>query len=212
MHTIRSCGFYRRGSASPCFGNSARIIDQLENWIQTRPNVAATATFTDPENIPEHVLCSSFVRISGRGVGMALCYCSPSTDQGVAYIPMDEKPGEIEASEQRLPSNSIAGWPRYFWIEPEQSLMIALIPSGAVRSSTSGLPAARSYLESYLSYCSPFVVYEETSSTGSTQQNLIKGYRNDENQSPDDMLVPHTQILRDIKRLGIDRRQVIVLQ
>ncbi len=68
--------------------------------------------------------------------------------------------------------------------------MIALIPSGVVRFSASGLPAARFYLESYLSYCSPFVVYEETSSTGSTQQNLIEGYRNDESQSPDDTLVP----------------------
>jgi hypothetical protein len=190
VHRITSCGFYRRGSFASCFGGLNSFLDELETWIQTRSNVAATATFTDPENIPERVLCSCFVRLSGQGVGMALWYCSPSTEQGVAYIPMDEKPGEIEAAEQRLPTNSIAGWPRYFWIEPEQSIVTALIPSGAVTTAGSGLPSARSYLESYLSYFSSHVVREETSANPSTQENTIKGYRNNENEPPDKTVVP----------------------
>lgn len=192
VHKIVSCGFYRRGSAdAPIFGDLNSILTDLENWVQTRPNVAATATFEDMENIPERVLCSSFVRLSGqKGIGMALWYCSPSTEQGVAYIPMDKKPGEIRASEQPLPTNGIAGWPRYFWIEPEQSIVAALIPEGGVRSANSGLPAARSYLESFLSYFSPYVVWEQTSSDQTSQKNAIKGYRKDKSQSPDNTVTP----------------------
>jgi hypothetical protein len=56
VHRITSCGFYRRGSFASCFGGLNSFLDELETWIQTRSNVAATATFTDPENIPERVL------------------------------------------------------------------------------------------------------------------------------------------------------------
>jgi hypothetical protein len=165
-------------------------MEALKNWVQSRPNVAATATFTDLENIPEQVLCSAFVPISPQGIGLALWYCSPSTEQGVAYIPMNKKPGELEAAEQKLPGDSIAGWPRYFWIDPEKSLVVALMPNGAVRAGGSGLPSARRYLESYLYYFSPFVVCDKQESSQTSKEDSIKGWRKDSSEIPDKKLVP----------------------
>jgi hypothetical protein len=74
----------------------------------------------------------------------------------VAYINRSAPPGSATASEQALPHGSIAGWPSYYWILPEQNQIVRLQPAGRIRNRGSGLPALRNYLKSYLETYSSF--------------------------------------------------------
>jgi len=157
----------------------------LNDWVGSRPNVAATATFQDLESIPEQVLCSCCVQIPAIGFGLALWNKTPATEQGVAYIPMDARPGQFTASEQRFPNNSIPGWARYFWIDPARNMLVTLIPEGGIRNKNSGLPSARQYLQSFLHAFSPYAITRCSEDGQHFENREILGWRNDPTVSPD---------------------------
>jgi hypothetical protein len=188
LYAISRCGFYSRGNSDSLFGELSDTLSGLDSWVGSRSNVAATATFEDSESTPEQVLCSTFTVVDGMGAGLALWFRMPATERGVAYIPVNGKPGKLHASEQRLPTDSIAGWPRYFWIEPEKAILVALVPNGPIKVRSSGLPQARKYFQAYLREHSPFVVRNTESSTRTSETSLIRGWRAHDSDPADNTL------------------------
>ncbi|MDY0144141.1 MAG: hypothetical protein RBR97_19850, partial [Bacteroidales bacterium] len=65
---IQKCGFYKK--SQHCFADLNDLLVTLNDWVGSRPNVAATATFQDLESIPEQVLCSCCVQIPAIGFGL----------------------------------------------------------------------------------------------------------------------------------------------
>ena len=188
LYRITRCGFYARGKSQLQFGGLSNFLDEFVSWVANRPDVSATATFEEPGNIPDQILCSACTRLENEGVALSLWNRAPGTENGVAYIRMDGKPGAVDATERKLPKNSVAGWPRFFWIDPQSSVLVALIPEGTYRTRSAGLPAARRYLRAYLEKYSPYAVTAVTSEDAISQNLQILGWRDYDEESPDPTL------------------------
>lgn len=158
LHQISRCGFYERGgNQSPLFGQLASWQQQLINWVQGRSNVALTTTFQGQDAQAPEVYCAGAIQ-SRDGFGLILWHGTPGTENGVAYINMNDLPGAVNVREVSLGANSIPGWPSYFWILPQQSLLACLRPTGKIRNLSTGLPECRRYLEGWLCTQSRYAV------------------------------------------------------
>jgi len=157
IHEITACGFYKRGDHQPLFGVISEWLTTFHGWIKNRPNVAATTTFSGEEST---IYCADMF-LHADGFGIKLWHGTPATESGIAYISSGDRLGYTIAKERKIGKNSIPGWPSYFWIIPKENRIITLQHKGGIRNRSSGIPALRDYLLSYLTKISDFTVFSD---------------------------------------------------
>jgi hypothetical protein len=172
LHNINACGFYQRASTTPLFGGLNEWVYEFYQWIHSRPNVASTTVFEGLD-----VYCAGCIP-GLDGIGVKLWHGTPATESGVAYIDMSDLPGgSVTASEQPMPSNSIPGWPSFFWILPESHMIVTLQHTGRIRNRSTGIPQLRDYFEGYLKLFSPYVVFGTQHHSSDVFASEVTGYR-----------------------------------
>lgn len=201
LYHLERCGFFKRGEDEPIFGTLDEWRHNFIEWVRSRPNVMATATFENQASTTRRVFCTTATSDDRGNLGVALWNETPSDEEGVDYITFSGQVGNVEAQSQPLPEESIPGWPTYLWLLPNQNIIAALVPDSTPVRNT-GMPQARDYFREYLYWHSQFVVSRRVSSGMTDASYEIEGYRSSDLEEPEPRLTAYF----DTRPLYLPRR------
>ncbi len=69
----------------------------------------------------------------------------------------DAPPGNVHVVPQSIEEGYIPGYPCYFWVLPEEEIMISILIDGQRKR---GIENFTYYMNSFLTYCAKFVIYD----------------------------------------------------
>jgi hypothetical protein len=187
IYRITKCGFYKKGDPEAKFAAALEMLSALQKWVNGRQRVEDTSTFESVDAVKK-VYCKTCFG-NRHGYGIALWNSVPSTEKGVAYIRMNDKPGKVKAGEQEFPEDSIAGWPSYFWFTGDGEHIIALISKGGVQNRGSALPELRRYIKAFLQEYSSYVVRGDEVNQEYNLERQIMGWRESSQDEIDSNLI-----------------------
>lgn len=167
-YRIDKCGFYRKGVQTPDFGSSSEAFAQIKDWSNglelslTKLMDPSVRSDRMPVYLIEILKCSS-------GWLMALWNEVPSGGGFVASIGKDSPVGAPKVYENRIEKNTIPGYPSYFWILPNESLVVNL-KFGSPVSNRQGM---EEYVQDFLSTVSGFRVL----GTNEDGEEVVEGFQ-----------------------------------
>ncbi|QKY70291.1 hypothetical protein [Lentibacillus sp. CBA3610] len=177
-YKIEECGFYKRGEKKPEFGEPSHLIRDFLKWLHSKTSILSTATFDSSEDNIRRVFCIETVSDEKEeSYGVVLWNEIPQHEEGVSFIPLKSKIGNVKASTIETSEESIPGWPTYLWFVPKKSLVVSLVPDNMRGFRSSGIKQARKYFENFLYYKSSYVVKENTHEDQQEIEHNIIGWR-----------------------------------
>lgn len=129
FYRIAKCGYYCRGGPDAEFGDPTAALSELHRWITTNPpTVRETQTFNaagDGSILP--VYCYGIQRaVNGRDYLLTTWNETDSANGQFAGLHTDQAAGNADVDATRIPAGTIAGFPTYFWLIPDQRLLATI--------------------------------------------------------------------------------------
>lgn len=173
FYRITSCGYYPWGGKKAEFGCLNDTLTQLREWTQGK-KLAHTKTYEPRSGGNE--LSTYLVDVSRRQDAWLLTLWNEvhNTDGTVTSINGNAQVGNASVSETEVEDGHIPGHATYFWILPEDDLVVSL----RFQHLTTGVPTMSKYLQNFLCNFTSHVVLE-----GSDGIKII-GYQKDQNTKP----------------------------
>ncbi len=158
FYTVEECGYYKRGQDAPFMADFPSVSRDLHQWISTPDiTVRETQTFSpdaDSEDLP--VFCYSLIHDGAPNDYVMTTWNETETTEGqVASVHADEAAGSARVEGVEVTQGTIAGYPAYFWLIPNQNLIASVRLEGQRLTGHTGFDL---YMKGYLERFSKWVV------------------------------------------------------
>jgi hypothetical protein len=184
LFRIKRCGFYEWGKKERKFGNIGEWYRDFLGWVEDkRVDYTLTKTFDRAERYPTSVYCMAATEDDSGDFGVALWNEGPGNRRNTMFVPEKGPVGTVQAEAAEKPSpTSRPGWMSYFWVMPQSSIVVALMPDTTVASISSFTDYFKGYLRHESNYCVPY--REENPDTGDPETKYQYQAYNDESPTP----------------------------
>lgn len=150
IYELIKCGFYEsytddKELEPPIFGSLPEWWGEFSGWVEGA-DYKETSTFYRQRE-PERVYCIGRTTDAAGNYGVALWNVAPSVNGRAMHLPPFGEVDDVQAKVAEVTEGSTAGWPSYFWLMPNESIIVGLIPSSL---QGTGIPHARDYFYKYL--------------------------------------------------------------
>lgn len=150
LYNLDRCGFYKRGIQERQFGHIAEWYPAFLRWLEPKrePGVplSDTSTTGERDGVPVDVYCLGAVG-DGRGnFGVTLFSRSLNEEEGGAVVSPEASLSNPLFEDNERREGAVPGWLSYFWVIPEEEIVVALMPEGAKAS----VDTFRIYFREYL--------------------------------------------------------------
>lgn len=172
IYDITQQGYYHYARSDlPKFGNAHSILSELSSWAEDK-NIEDTLLALDSSDTENAhpTLLAALKRHADKGWLLTLWNQVPDHKGKVLSISRQRKVGDAKFTTNEVAKDTIAGFPSYYWILPEFSIL-ATIQVHSFPTNPSGLQA---HLQHFMSKLSIHAVKSEVSSDGEVK---IAGYR-----------------------------------
>lgn len=162
IYDVRRCGYYRRGKWDhPYFGDIDSVLTDLAIWV-TGQQMRQTQTFTPGEDEEDMhpVYCFDLAKShSSRDVLLTTWNAVPMVEGGVPAARGNAHVGDVDVTLATVGVDDIPGYPTYFYFMPTEGLVVTVRPEGKTHNGHKGMVR---YLQSFMTYCAPCVVIDDT--------------------------------------------------
>jgi hypothetical protein len=194
FYDINRCGYYKRGTDFPEFGDAESILPSLRSWaFQPNMTLEQTCTYEVGEHKPAYrTFCFDLVSDTSTNSYLLTTWNEvPSSANKIAAVRGLDRVGEAAVSLTDLPQNSIPGYATYFWLLPGKKLMATI----QFQHNTNGRKNMEAYMSGFLTKFSMNVV-ANPSSDGTIVLEYGKGqsYPYDKTLSPQFKSLPRRKL------------------
>jgi hypothetical protein len=162
LFKIRYCGFYKWGTTEREFGDIGEWYRDFLEWVEAkRVDYTLTKTFDRANRYPTSIYCMAATEDDSGNFGVALWNEGHEARGRTMFVPENGPVGTVRAEAAEKPSPaSRPGWMSYFWVMPERSVVVALMPDTTVASISSFVDYFKGYLRHQSEYCVPYQVQD----------------------------------------------------
>lgn len=159
FYNIEKCGYYKHGEKDPAFSGVPDLLAKLAAWAGDGRQFINTETYeaSPDDDILRTLFCGYAVDSNSQDAVLVL-WNEAGNDDGKIYgiDPMD-KPGNNQMLSADFESETIPGFPSYFWFVPSRNLCASV----KFEHSRLGKVNLDHYLRGYLQWKSPYKVTTE---------------------------------------------------
>lgn len=182
---ITRCGYYKFGESEPEFGLLSDVLADLQSWTKGK-TMRQTKIFNPAADSEFPVYINDLAIDPKSGDSVLVTWNeTPTTPSGsIASAAGDDAVGQVSIDLVDVPDGGIPGFPSYFYIIPEKSILISVRFDGEHHT---GQPSASKFINEYMAKCSSYVVYTESDdgveikayarTLGGTPQNVHPSYK-----------------------------------
>lgn len=197
---INKCGYYRRHSSHPAFGDKASILEDLIAWIANK-SISETSTY-EPTNEQDsnllHTYCYSLNRNTLGDFLLTTWNETATTDGAVASISLTGPVGDAQITTAEVQDGFQPGYPAYFWFPHEQNVYATV----QIRNRLNGRHNLEEFIKGFLSKYSRFVVVDDENDDDGREQ--IRGYSSTGNAEDIDKSRPSFKSTEFRKHRNVD--------
>ena len=183
FYEVHRCGYYRRGESDPEFGDFPDTVQHLHAWVSgNQLSVRQTQTFSpgpDSDFLPVFSYNLTHHQQSGDYLITTWNETEVAEDR-MASVRANEPTGTARIDTTNVPTNSLPGYPAYFWVIPDRKLIGVIRLEG---QRLGGHPGLVRYMRGYLERMAPWVVYPSGVTPAPDEQ--VLGYA-EPGDNPDD--------------------------
>lgn len=194
FYDVSSCGFYTSGASTPKFGDFKILMEDFRNFLSGK-NLSLTKTYDYDENsgdLPTY--CYDFI---GENDLILITWNQTPFEEGkVSSVNGNDVVGSVNVELTDVPDGNIPGYATYFWLIPEENLIVSLRPAGVAFNGHQNL---RKYLSNFIRYYSRYNILDPN------DNNIVLGYGIDEIDS--EKLYPRFETF--LKKKPTDREFLI---
>lgn len=175
LHDITACGYYGSRRDNHLFFELNEVLLDLKRWANGL-SLAETATFEvgDGENLHPTYL---FDIRNDNGAWLVTTWNETSSfESGVASVSRNDKVGSVSVSLTDVGDENIPGFPTYFYILPEESLLVIV----KLRGLWTCQREFRRHVKGFLDHFSSKVSYKPNSNG----EMILQGYFNNPEDDP----------------------------
>lgn len=149
VYQLTKCGFYSSNGRKFIKGAISDWYLDFIDWTKTGKKIEDTAMQAPEDSGVLQNYCVSATELHD-GFGIVLWNEVPNNKGEVSYIDGRSTVGNPQSQTAGAGVGQIPGWPSYFWILPDEKLIMCLRTKSQTYTNSTGLPQLRWYLQSYL--------------------------------------------------------------
>jgi len=160
FYTIDRCGFYKQKDNKAYLTNISDILDNLKSWIKDKTledTLTTNKLSAKSERLP--VYCLNVTKSDINNTYLITTWNAlEATDGNISSIKINEpiKTASKNVSTTKLPKNSIPGFATYFYVIPEENILITV----KFNHISNGHIGLNNYIKGFLTYYSKYTQFE----------------------------------------------------
>jgi hypothetical protein len=170
FYRIDKCGYYARRQTTPAFGTVDEIFDDLGTWIRDK-ELGDTCPFGPNYHGFLGTYCFNLTKHSNGDFLFVTWNTTPNSNGRVASVDPRSTVGSPIVDLTTLPPNFIPGYPTYFWILPNQSIMATI----TFQHALNGQSAVQRLVRNFAAKFSRFVATRDDDNDDADI--VVDGYR-----------------------------------
>ena len=176
---INEAGYYLDSNSTPMFGDLKSIFNDFSKWITKRP-LNETCTF-DTLNDEFHppIYCFEFINNS-KNCFLTLWNESHNINNKIFAVNGTKNPGESDITKTIIKKDYIPGFPTYYWINYEHSILFTINFRGVQFKKHQEF---NKYFKNFIAKKSPTYVRTEKND----KERIILGYSENDTDEPLDL-------------------------
>jgi hypothetical protein len=138
LFRLTTCGYYFRGTDERAFRDLGEWYRDFLRWVEEKKaDYTLTSTFSERDEVPTSIYCTAATEDGNGSFGVALWNEGVRNREGMMFLPARGSVGSVQAEVVRMNPGDKPGWMSYFWVMPEKSIVVSLMPERAIPSISS---------------------------------------------------------------------------
>jgi len=159
FYSITEFGFYKRKKELPEFGELKEFLDDFSGWLKLQRSIENTLVENKSHSskVNGNLYCEDFYECTKTNSYLITLWNEVSNDEGNVFaMSKSNKIGEGKISSKLGGNNEIIGLPSYYWILPDENLLVTVKFSFSYQAAH----AIESYFKSYANSSSGFINHQ----------------------------------------------------